>query len=65
MNSRGLNKDKRGFTLLNFSHKIHEGGALKNDPYIFSSQAQQVFYVEDEKDKGWEHVVEVKLCNFA
>jgi len=44
---------------LNFSHKIHEGGALKDDPYIFAPQAQQVFYVEDEKDKGWEHVVKV------
>ena len=60
VNSRGLKRDKRGFTLVNFSHKIHEGGALKDDPYIFSSQAQQVFYVEDEKDKGWEHVVKVK-----
>ena len=60
VNSRGLKKDKRGFTLLNFSHRIHEGGALKDDPYIFSSQAQQVFYIEDENDKGWEHVIRVK-----
>ena len=36
---------------------MHEGGALKDDPHIFLSQAQQVFYVEDEKDKGWEHVL--------
>ena len=35
VNSRGLKRDKRGFTLVNFSHKIHEGGALKDDPYIF------------------------------
>ena len=54
VNSRGLKKDKRGFALLNFSHKIHEEGALKDDPCIFASQAQQVFYVEDEKDKGWD-----------
>ena len=60
VNSRGLKKDKRGFTLLNFSHRIHEGGALKDDPYFFSSQAQQVFYIEDENDKGWEHVIRVK-----
>ena len=57
---QGLKRDKRGFTLVNFSHKIHEGDALKDDPYIFSSQAQQVFYVEDEKDKGWEHAVKLK-----
>jgi len=60
VNSRGLKKDKRGFTPLNFSQRIHEGGALKDDPYIFSSQAQQVFYIEDENDKGWEHVIRVK-----
>ena len=45
---------------MNFSHKIHEGGALKDDPYILSSQAQQVSYVGDENDKGWEHVIRVK-----
>jgi len=60
VNSRGQNKDKRGFTLLNFSHRIHEGGALKDDPYIFLSKAQQVFYVEDKNYKGWEHVIRVK-----
>jgi len=43
MNSRGLRKGKRGFTLLNFSHKIYKGGVLKDDPYIFISQAQQDF----------------------
>ena len=57
---KGSKEDKRGFTLLNFSHKIHEGDILKDDPYIFASQAHQVFYVEDEKDKAWEHVVRVK-----
>jgi len=58
--SRGRKEDKRGFTLLNFAHKIPRGNALKDDPYILSSQASQVFYVEDEKDKGWSHVVKVK-----
>jgi len=27
---------------------------------FFPSQAHQVFFVQDEKDKGWEHVVRVK-----
>ena len=57
--SQGRKVDKRGFILFNFSHKIHKGNALKDDPYILSSQANQVFYVEDEKDKGWAHVVRV------
>ena len=58
--SRGRKVHKRGFNLLNFSHKIHKGNSLKDDPYILSSQANQVFYVEDEKDKRWAHVVRVK-----
>ena len=37
--SWGRKEDKRGFTLLNFSYKIHEGNLLKDDPYILSSQA--------------------------
>ena len=60
VNSKGLKKDKRGFILVNFAHRIHEGSFLRDDPFILSSQAQQVFYVEDEKDKGWEHIIRVK-----
>jgi len=37
VNSWGLKKDKRGFTSLKFSHKMHKGGVSKDDPYIFSS----------------------------
>jgi len=50
--SHSRKEDKRGFTLLNFAHKIHRGNALKDDQYILSSQASHVFYAEDEKDKG-------------
>jgi len=46
---------------LNFAHKIHRGNALKDDPYILSSQVCQVFYIEDAKEKGCSHVVRVKL----
>jgi len=60
VNSRGLKKDRRELTLAKFSHKIHKGGALKDDLYILSSQAQQVFYVGDENDKCWEHLIRVK-----
>lgn len=54
--SHGQKEDKRGFTLLNFAHKTHRGNALKDDPYILSSQASQVIYVKKEKGKGWSHV---------
>ena len=48
---RGLKRDSNGFILVIFSRLIHTGVLLKDDPFIFSSQAQQVFYVQDSKDK--------------
>lgn len=59
--SRGLKKDKYGFPLVNFSRSsVHTGEALKDDPFIISSQARQVFYIEDLKDGGWSHVIRTK-----
>jgi len=49
--SRGRKEDKRGFTLLNFSHKIHKGNSLKDDPYILSSQANRYFMLKMGKTK--------------
>ncbi|GJS73633.1 zinc finger, CCHC-type containing protein [Tanacetum coccineum] len=56
--SRGLKKDKYGFPLVNFSRPlIHTGEKLQDDPFIISSQARQVFYIDDLKDAGWSHVI--------
>ena len=57
---RGLKKDSNGFILVNFSRLIHTGVLLKDDPFIFSSQARQVFYVQDSKDKEWATVIKTK-----
>ncbi|WVZ89102.1 hypothetical protein U9M48_035555 [Paspalum notatum var. saurae] len=56
----GLRKDEFGFTLVNFSRKIHTGEKLDHDPFVFSSQVDQVFYIEDPKAKGWNFVVRFK-----
>ena len=40
--------------------KIHTGEKMEHDPFVFSSQVEQVFYVEDPKAKGWNVVVRVK-----
>jgi len=56
----GLQKDDFGFTLVNFSRKIHTEEKMEHDPFVFSSQVEQVFYVEDPKAKGWNVVVRVK-----
>ncbi|XP_038973921.1 uncharacterized protein LOC113461576 [Phoenix dactylifera] len=57
---RGLRQDINGFTLVNFSRLIHTGVLLKDDPFVFSSQARQVFFVQDSKDKNWSLVIKTK-----
>ncbi|KAK5777283.1 hypothetical protein PVK06_045250 [Gossypium arboreum] len=51
--ARGIKKDQFGFTMLNFSHLIHTGQQLMDEPYVFSSQVKQVFYSKDPTDEGW------------
>ena len=58
--SAGMKQDEYGFTLVNFSHLIHTGENANDDPYVFSSQVQQVFYVEDPKAINWSVVIKVK-----
>ncbi|KAL6643972.1 hypothetical protein ACP70R_018738 [Stipagrostis hirtigluma subsp. patula] len=55
----GIKQDEFGFTLVNFSRVIHTGEELEHDPFVFSSQVEQVFYVEDRKNEGWNVVVRV------
>jgi hypothetical protein len=52
-NPRGIKKDKLGFTSINFSRLIHSGERDDDEPYIKASEAQMVYYVEDEKERGW------------
>lgn len=51
---------RNGHACVNFSKLIHTGQYLHDDPFVFSSQAKQVFYVEDEKQKRWLHVNKTK-----
>ncbi|KAK7258276.1 hypothetical protein RIF29_23847 [Crotalaria pallida] len=60
----GIRKDKWGFTSVNFSRLIHTGQREDHDPYIEASQAQMVYYVDDEVNKGWSVVVHVKPRDF-
>jgi hypothetical protein len=55
----GLRQDEFGFTHVNFSRKIITGEKLEDDPFVFSSQVQQVFYVQDPKAEAWNTVVRV------
>ena len=58
--NRGLKTFRNGHACVNFSKLIHTGRYLHDDPFVFSSQAKQFFYVEDEKHKGWLHVIITK-----
>ncbi|KAH0743977.1 hypothetical protein KY290_031970 [Solanum tuberosum] len=49
---------------VNFSQLIHIGDREEHDPFIEASQAQMVYYVEDELDKGWNTVVHFKPRDF-
>nr|CAD1829256.1 unnamed protein product [Ananas comosus var. bracteatus] len=57
---KGLKKDTNGCTLVNFSKLIHTGQLLKDDPFVFSSQAKQVFYIQDPRYEEWSQVVMTK-----
>jgi len=48
---RGFKKDAWGFSSINFSRVIHTGDREDHDPYIEASQAQMVYYVNDELSK--------------
>ncbi|KAG6683455.1 hypothetical protein I3842_12G014100 [Carya illinoinensis] len=57
---RGFKVDEFGFTLVNFSHLVHTGSRITNDPFVLSSQISQVFSVTDERCPNWVVVVKTK-----
>ncbi|XP_025680353.1 uncharacterized protein [Arachis hypogaea] len=58
--SRGIKQDYLGLTSVNFSHPIHTGNREEDEPYILASEAQLVYYVDDEVAKEWSVVVHEK-----
>ncbi|KAM3267575.1 hypothetical protein P3S67_032204 [Capsicum chacoense] len=46
--------------IVNFSKLIHTGDHVDDDPYIEASQANMVYYVDDENNKEWSVVVHLK-----
>ncbi|CAK8572390.1 unnamed protein product [Lathyrus sativus] len=59
-NPRGIKIDKLGFTSINFTKLLHYGEHEDNEPYIQASEAQMVFYVDDENEQGWSIPVHLK-----
>ncbi|XP_056685592.1 uncharacterized protein [Spinacia oleracea] len=50
---RGLRRDSLGYTHVNFSHLIHTGGRVNDEPYVFPSQVSQVIYIQDCRELDW------------
>ncbi|XP_050280569.1 uncharacterized protein LOC126721563 [Quercus robur] len=57
---RGYRTDEFGFPMVNFTHFIHGGDKMIDEPYVLASQVTQVFYVEDKRHKDWYAVVKTK-----
>ena len=57
---RGYKTDEFGFPMVNFTHCIHGRDKMIDEPYVLASQATQVFYVEDKRQKDWYVVVKTK-----
>ncbi|WMV49962.1 hypothetical protein MTR67_043347, partial [Solanum verrucosum] len=63
-NNGHIEKDDYGFTLVNFNHLLYTRHQLSDEPFIFASQAQQVFYVDHPMEKEWRIVVKLKPRGF-
>ncbi|RVW84608.1 hypothetical protein CK203_048116 [Vitis vinifera] len=58
-NKNGIKVDDLGFTLVDFNKIAH-----KSDPFILTSQAKQVFYVQDQLDPRWSVVLSTPQKDF-
>ncbi|KAG8363694.1 hypothetical protein BUALT_Bualt19G0049100 [Buddleja alternifolia] len=52
-NEKGLKIDQFKFTLVNFNHVMYTGREYSDEPYILSTQAEQVWYVDDPLESNW------------
>jgi hypothetical protein len=49
--------------LVSYNRLVHMGDLVTDDQYVLTSQVDQVFYVEDERNPGWACVVRTKPKN--
>jgi hypothetical protein len=47
---RGIKIDEYGLMFVNFNHLVHRGELINDEPYVFTSQVDQVFYVKDGRN---------------
>jgi hypothetical protein len=58
---QGCTVDKNyGLTLVNFKNLVNRRDQITDEPYVLTSQVQQVFYIEDERNSDWACIVKIK-----
>ncbi|XP_062145091.1 uncharacterized protein LOC133852365 [Alnus glutinosa] len=60
---RGFTIDEYGLVFVNFNHLVHRGEQIQDEPYVLTSQVDQVFYVEDGRNPNWVCAVRTKPRN--
>jgi hypothetical protein len=60
---KGYKRDDYGQVFVNFNHLVHMGQLITDEPYVLTSQVDQVFYVEDERNPDWACAVRTKPRN--
>ncbi|XP_059451109.1 uncharacterized protein LOC132181901 [Corylus avellana] len=60
---RGYKVDEYGITLVNFKNLIRTGESITDVPFVLTSQVDQVFYVENERNPYWACAVRTKPRN--
>ncbi|KAL4315638.1 hypothetical protein AHAS_Ahas15G0205100 [Arachis hypogaea] len=58
--NKGIKQDNLGLTSVNSSCRICTGDREEDEPYILTSKAQLVYYIDDVVAKEWSVVVHVK-----
>jgi len=56
-NEKGVKQDEYKFTLVNFNHLLYKNNMPTDEPFILSTQADQVWYVPDPIQSSWNVVV--------
>ena len=58
-NRLGKRVDEFNFTLVNFNHLLYKDNRSSDEPFIFASEAEQVWYVQDPLEPDWHVVVQM------
>ena len=60
---KGYRVDENSITLVNFKNLIHVEERITDEPFVLTSQVDQVFYVGDEMNPDWACAVRTKPRN--